>query len=453
MKKFFFLLLIFSGVLTLSCSRKKLSFSKNSTKSQELIFQLAMKHKLGKAEYYVENLYYPEKLDKFFFRHTLENGESLYLIEKYYPDCKGKIDCYGFAYNDFDNGNWVDSMLDSIEEERLANELMDLLENDMEVQSPIEEPVINEQTQNEGNITSDEKLVEADNETQTESSTEESSSNTEESSESETDTEKKNETTDNEADTPEVPSVEVIFTDSMNRLRSLEYGKEIFVPQSYIGKSVVIHSFNQKVVRNLYDSQYRITKKETWNIASIEDSKIEIQEEFFYDGNSDKLNKRIVKSKEKELEIIYDSKGHAVQNKTYLITGENGENKTLKSEMKWTYDEDGNLTKEQGTEYEYADGVLVHQSYKEQVYVHHKDAKKVKKGEKDDEAEDEIPPVYEYYENGKLKIRTEHTSKNDYTTKIYFEDDYVVTTYYENNKKVKDVYTVGGVVKRTKTYE
>ena len=50
----------------------------------------------------------------------------------------GKIDCYGFNFPDFDTGSWVDTMLDSLEEERLAAELLDLLENDMEVHSPIE---------------------------------------------------------------------------------------------------------------------------------------------------------------------------------------------------------------------------------------------------------------------------------------------------------------------------
>ena len=119
MRKLFFLLLILLGVMTVSCSRKKLSFSEKPTQAQELIFQLAMKHRLGKAEQNVTNLFYPEKLDKFFFRHTLENGESLYLIEKYYPLCKGKIDCYSFNFPDFDSGSWVDSMLDSIEEEHV----------------------------------------------------------------------------------------------------------------------------------------------------------------------------------------------------------------------------------------------------------------------------------------------------------------------------------------------
>lgn len=448
MRKLFFLLLILLGVMTVSCSRKKLSFSEKPTQAQEMIFQLAMKHRLGKPERNVGNMYYPERLDRFFFLHTLENGESLYLIEKYYPDCKGKIDCYSFNFPDFDSGSWVDSMLDSIEEERLASELLDLLENDMKVQSPIEEPAVTQEAQSEENAPSGDALsaetdTEASPDTGDGTGAETDGDKTASSSETE-------ETQNGETESPDVPPVEVILTDSLNRLKSLEYGKEIFVPQSSAGQSVVIHSFGQKVVRNLYDAQFRLAKKETWNIAGMEDSKIEIQEEFFYEGKSEKVSRRLVKSAEKELDIRYDKNGHAVQNKTYLISGEN---KLLKSEMKWTYDEDGNLVKEQGTEYEYADGVLVNQRYKEQVYVHTKNGKKVKKGDSSDNDEDEIPPVYEYYENGKLKIRTEHTSKNDYTTKIYFEDDYVVTTYYVNNKKVKDVYTVGGIVKRTKTYD
>ena len=473
MRKLFFLLLIISGVITVSCSHKKLSFSEKPTQAQEMIFQLAMKHKLGKSERNAGNMYYPERLDKFFFLHTLENGESLYLIEKYYPDCKGKIDCYSFNFPDFDSGSWVDSMLDSIEEERLAAELLDLLENDMEVQSPIEESVLTALTEEaqtgegqtgeaageKASLSGDAVLAETDTEAVGGNKAEAGGDQSASSSSGEEQTQK------GEYESPDLPPVEVILTDSLNRLKSLEYGKEVFVPQAAAGKSVVIHSFGQKVVRNLYDAQFRLTKKETWSIASIENSKIEIQEEFFYEGKSEKVSRRIVKSAEKELDILYDKKGHAVQNKTYLIPAESSESsesggnvdnsgkKLLKSEMKWTYDEDGNLVKEQGTEYDYADGVLINQRYKEQVYVHTKNAKKVKKGDSSDNEDEEIPPVYEYYENGKLKIRTEHTSKNDYTTKIYFEDDYVVTTYYENNKKVKDVYTVGGIVKRTKTYE
>ena len=450
MRKFFFLLLIVSGVLTVSCSRKKLSFSKTPTEAQELIFQMALKHKTGKPEKNIGNFYYPERLDKFFFRHTLENGESLYLIEKYYPLCKGKLDCYAFNYSDFDNGNWVESVVMAVEEERLANELLDLLENDMEVQPPIEELPDTEKLLSEEAAENTEAGASDSNEGESKSPEEiEGEANADETGETGDADANAQAGSETEASSPDVPAVEVLLTDSMNRLKSLEYGKEIFVPQSEIGKSVVIHSYGEKVVRNIYDSQFRITKKETWKIVSIEDSNLELEEEYFYEGKSDKASRRVVKSPEKELDIRYDSKGHATQNRTYIFFGEQ---KLLKSEMNWKYDEDGNLVKEQGVDNDYKDGVLVRQNAKEQMYVY--DKKKVKKGGKgDDSDKDDIPPIYEYYEDGKLKIRTEHTAKNDYTTKIYFEDDFVLTTYYENNKKVKDVYTVGGLVKRVKTYE
>ena len=450
MRKFFFLLLIVSGVLTVSCSRKKLSFSKTPTEAQELIFQMALKHKTGKPEKNIGNFYYPERLDKFFFRHTLENGESLYLIEKYYPLCKGKLDCYAFNYSDFDNGNWVESVVMAVEEERLANELLDLLENDMEVQPPIEELPDTEKLLSEEAAENTEAGASDSNEGESKSPEEiEGEANADETGETGDADANAQAGSETEASSPDVPAVEVLLTDSMNRLKSLEYGKEIFVPQSEVGKSVVIHSYGEKVVRNIYDSQFRITKKETWKIVSIEDSNLELEEEYFYEGKSDKASRRVVKSPEKELDIRYDIKGHATQNRTYIFFGEQ---KLLKSEMNWKYDEDGNLVKEQGVDNEYKDGVLVKQNAKEQMYVY--DKKKVKKGGKGDDSDNEdIPPIYEYYEDGKLKIRTEHTAKNDYTTKIYFEDDFVLTTYYENNKKVKDVYTVGGLVKRVKTYE
>ena len=436
MRKRFFLLLIILGVMTVSCSRKKLSFSEKPTEAQEIIFQISLKHKTGKPERTVGNFYYPERLDKFFFRHTLENGECLYLIEKYYPQCKGKLDCYGFNYTDFDSGKWVEAVVMAVEEERLANELLDLLENDMEVQPPIEE------------LPDKEKLLEEES-TQAEEAAEATETSDTDSNEAEASSSEKETEVEAETESPDVPAVEVLLIDSLNRLKSLEYGKEIFVPKSETGKSVVIHSYGEKVVRNIYDEQFRIKRKETWKIASIEDSNIELEEDYFYEGKSDKASRRIVKSPEKELDIRYDSKGHATQNRTYFFFGEK---KLLKSEMNWKYDEDGNLIKEQGVENEYKEGLLVKQNAKEQTYVYNK--KKSKKGGKEEASEEnDIPPIYEYYENGKLKIRTEHTAKNDYTTKIYFEDDFVLTTYYVNNKKIKDVYTVGGLVKRTKTYE
>ena len=308
MRKFFFLLLIVSGVLTVSCSRKKLSFSKTPTEAQELIFQMALKHKTGKPEKNIGNFYYPERLDKFFFRHTLENGESLYLIEKYYPLCKGKLDCYAFNYSDFDNGNWVESVVMAVEEERLANELLDLLENDMEVQPPIEELPDTEKLLSEEAAENSEAGASDSNEGESKSPEEiEGEANADETGETGDADANAQAGSETEASSPDVPAVEVLLTDSMNRLKSLEYGKEIFVPQSEVGKSVVIHSYGEKVVRNIYDSQFRITKKETWKIVSIEDSNLELEEEYFYEGKSDKASRRVVKSPEKELDIRYDT--------------------------------------------------------------------------------------------------------------------------------------------------
>ena len=60
---------------------------------------------------------------------------------------------------------------------------------------------------------------------------------------------------------------------------------------------------------------------------------------------------------------------------------------------------------------------------------------------------------YEYYENGDLKIQTLYSGENSYSTSIYFERNYSVTSYYENNKKIRDVYFVDGIERRSKQYE
>ena len=67
--------------------------------------------------------------------------------------------------------------------------------------------------------------------------------------------------------------------------------------------------------------------------------------------------------------------------------------------------------------------------------------------------DEEIPPDYEYYENGELKIKTTYTTKTEYTTQVFFDDSFSVITYYDDGKKLRDEYYNKDTFVREKIYE
>lgn len=430
-------------MILVSCSQKKISFSATPTEAQEIVFQMALKNKLGFSEKNVEMFYYPKALDKFFFRHTMENGENLYLIEKYYPECIGKIDCYGFTCAECDNGNWVENLIDSLEEERLADELINLLDDGLQNDfsdvykekkaeyleeeellnnfENIEDEVVTNQDENEQNL--ENENIDSENLNDKKSDNE----NAEKLEASE------------ENDVEKIPLVEKLILDSKSRLKNLQYGKEIFVTQKTDEKEIIIHADGTKVLRKQYDLQFRLIKNEIWEISGIKDSKLILQECYEYEESSNNVKNRSVKSDEIEKNIIYNEKGLPEKNQNYSFSGEK---KLLQSENLWKYNKDGKIIEEENIEYKYSGENLISKNEKKQVFIYDDSADKK-----------DVPPDYEYYENGVLKMQTNYSSKNDYVTKIYFDDNFVVSAYYKDNVKIKDIYSVNGLVKRTKIYE
>ena len=402
MKKYglYILALISAGVLLVSCSHKKISFSKETTDAQRMIFFQARYSKTGKKEASLQNnFYYPEALNKFFFRHSMKNGELCYLIELYIPEMKGLIDSERFSWELYDDGSWVDQAVFSLEEKRLGLELFDLMENTLEITSPIEEE------------------------------------NTEE--QNEVDDELKN-LSDKDL---EAEPVEKRILDAKNRLKIMEYNSEIFLPLSNKRNSVMVHFFGSRAVRYFYDSSYRLVKKEIWTIADIKDSKIEQTETYSYDEKSSNILKRENISGDKSALLEYDSEGNLIKAENYIL--KDGE-KLLNSKSAWTYDKNKRLIQEEKTENEYEGKVCIKTRVKKEAYEYKANTEKDGK---------ENLLKYEYYEDGDLKIQTIYSGENSYSTSVYFERNYSVTSYYENDKKIRDVYYVDGVERRSRQYE
>jgi len=177
-------------------------------------------------------------------------------------------------------------------------------------------------------------------------------------------------------------------------------------------------------------------------------------EEYVYADNSAAVKEKIITQEEsilhtyyRDIDTVTKTELYAKKSETVKNT-ESGEKEEKawfwkKSETSWEYNQDNKITSEVLTEYkepEKESSAPETGFVKKQLFIYNKTDK-------------EISPDYEYYENGVLKNRIIYTAKGTYISNIFFDEDFTVTSYYENNKKVKDIYSKGGIVRRVKTYE
>ena len=67
---------------------------------------------------------------------------------------------------------------------------------------------------------------------------------------------------------------------------------------------------------------------------------------------------------------------------------------------------------------------------------------------------DDIPPDFEYFENGILKMKNKYSvDKGSYTSQVFFDNNFSVKAYYENEVRVRDVYYNGNTALKEKVYE
>jgi len=316
----------------------------------------------------------PAAFDRIMKQTVLQKGgHSLYLYEKLYPEACGIIDSQGFYCEALDNGDWLDKLLYELEEARMGNEILNLLEDEESLQSPVE-------------------LEQAE-------------------------------------------TVEKRLTDSYNRLKILEFGKERFIPVSNTDSSVFVYYADGKATRHFYDSSFRLIKKEYWNMESVANASIRASESYEYQDDSKFPYQKIIENESSKIVSNFNQDG-------LVIRAEKTVSELLVEVSQWKYDEQKRLIMETVTGYNYDEKTkkLKSTSEKKQLYIYNK-------------KEEELPPDYEYYENNILKTKTVYTAKGNYSTLINFDEENSVTTWYENHIKVKDVYTSRGVQKRVRLYE
>lgn len=252
-----------------------------------------------------------------------------------------------------------------------------------------------------------------------------------------------------------VESVETRIVDAYNRLKVMEFESEVFIPSVEQDSSVLIHYSNKIAERLFYDNLYRLTKKEYWQMDSVENARIKGKEIYSFEGDSKSPYEKRIESDSSVFVSKLDENGLVIRTEKYEVKDSVTGKKPVQTTT-WTYDDKKRITSETLTQEGFT---------KKQVFNYAKTDGDVKpsrvkgKNEESEEAVDEedstddIPPDYEYYENGVLVTETEYTKKGSYSTTIWFDSTNSVRTDYEDYVKVRDVYFSNGIERRVRTYE
>ena len=385
MKKLFWAIALLL-VLISSCSlktqkpsEKVVNNKKQVRQNKEFIFDQMM---AGKS---------PAMFDTLMYTHVYQKGFKGYAFELNNKTIMGIKESTGFYSDALDNGDWVDDVLLAMEEARMGDEILSLLEDE----SLISPPIIEET--DEGPVVENAEVIEK------------------------------------------------IFRDSNGVLKSMQFGTEYFVPQSKNGDMVLVHYFAKTAIRLFYDDLYRLVKKELWKMESVQNAAITGLELYEYSGDAKIAQKKTVQNQKYKTVSTLNADGLVIETKKYEALGEDSDNKANKefeyntrpvSVSKWKYDEQKRITEESVTEYAVTKTKSTVVNDTKQVFIYN-----------------EGHDIYEYYENGNRKIKTEYGEKGNYATTIFFDSVNSVTTYYENYIKLRDVYMYNGVLTREKVYE
>lgn len=298
-----------------------------------------------------------------------------------------------------DKADWVESLLAHIEEERIAEELAQMEEDNDdyklldEVSEGLKEDENSSEEQEENPI---EKFFEN-------------------------------------------PEEGLAISGKNNTFRFFEFQNEILAPQKNADGLVVVHSAKETVSRIFYNPQYQIIKKEEWKIKSAADAKKSRTELFEYYPESGRVSKKEIITNNNIETVDYNEDTLPVTSKKYVLEEDK---QYIVLEKKWTYDKEKRLLSNELKEYSYENS-----SYKNKPVTFSK-----KYDYKYNEGE--IPPDLSYYENNILKMKNKYTAeKGNYYSWIYFDEFFSVKTYYENDVKIRDEFFNGGVMVRTKVYQ
>ncbi|MCR5172293.1 MAG: hypothetical protein K6B73_05465 [Treponema sp.] len=248
--------------------------------------------------------------------------------------------------------------------------------------------------------------------------------------------------------------VEVINVDREGGLRKFSFDGEQVSFQTFNDFNVFVNAADDKVTREFYDTNWNLSKKEIYNNpAKTSQLKLKKSIEYFYDGEQ-KLKSTTEENKEDmtQTQIEYNSikkpvLSNAVVYKEISRTPKEIENnKPIEYrevplfKKEWVYDEKNRLVEFNSETYTFTDENFKKKevSFKKYEYQYDKMS--------------ENPDTY-YYEENKLRVKTEYTSQTSYNETLYFDSSFSVLTQYEDGFKTLEVIYSNGVELRRKTFD
>lgn len=295
-----FVLFIFFSVGIVSCKKEAVETQKRISGNGDLCFNLAMYSITGIS--LIDNIskyYCPQQIKKFSNHYMFVNGRFIRAIDFYYPEKIGLIDAVLFYIPETDRGEWIDGVINEVEERRIASAINDLLDDS--INAPFDDTLPVNDALNS------------------------------------------------------VQNVEKQLIDSENRLKAYEYGNEIFIPNNIKNdKREILSVLNNKVERKFYDEKWRIIKLEKWIINGAGDYKKNIEEDYEYNSDSFNPAKKIQKKEDNKSVVVYEG-DKVIESVNYRIQNQKD---YIQNKFQWTYSDDGKILTETSWDYYYKKGNL-----------------------------------------------------------------------------------------------
>lgn len=228
---------------------------------------------------------------------------------------------------------------------------------------------------------------------------------------------------------PDMPAAEVYMRNSLGRLKLFEYEEEqLSLSENSDGSFSCVSVNNDVVSRITYDSLCRAVEKTVWkNADSVSDSVMLLEKKWSYSGS-------VIFSTEKQFqekklyEVQYNSSRKPVSIYEYDLPPDPADEKIPVSKSAMSYDDKGRL------------------SCEEQLFFAGR--------------QDGTEPVFrrktvfsysglssaadiKVYENGMLRLSTEHTGENSYIERIYFDGGFYVQSLFQDGVKTEEQIVSG----------
>lgn len=325
---------------------------------------------------FVSSFYYPDILKRFMSRKVFKEGKLLYCVELYFPEQIGVLECSGYFDGLIDSGDWIDTLILQLEEERIASEINLMLEEEADVQN------IENQAEEIEKVFSDELQAKE-------------------------------------------------LTGKSDYLSFMEYDKEILIPQKTSDGYILIHSSGENVTRNFYDDSFRLVTKETWNIKSANNSQLLLTEEFKYPEHANNVIWKKSIALESETEVTYADDGSVLEKTTYTLYKDK---RYRKSKVSYTYTKDKKIEQESSISYYYREDYSKLLESFEKKYVYQYNVDDIPPDFK--YYENNVLKMQNKYSSEKGTYTSQIFFDGNMAVKTYYENDIRKKDVYTQNEKV-----------------